>query len=245
MRLSLTPDLRRSDRPTDLPGLTCLANQVLQATCQRARRLTSAGHRARPTAAYVTRLSATATGAYLVAMLITGATCRPVLAPLTALLVLQASVYQTLRAGLKKVAAVTAGVLVAVCLSEFVPYTWWLLGLLIAGALTIGRVLPLGDDLLEVPISAMLIFSATTHKAAATGRILDTLIGTVVGLVGGLLFGRLRTHPAREGVADLAWRLADLLGQLADGLRTVPDHARATEWMDQAGALYGEIERGR
>jgi hypothetical protein len=197
-----------------------------------------------PTAAYIARLAVTATVAYLIARLLPGTTSRPVLAPLTALLVLQASVYQTVRAGLKKVAAVTAGVLIAVAVSQCVPYTWWLLGLLIAGALALGHAMRLGNDLLEVPISAMLIFSASVHGAAAAGRIVDTLIGTAVGLVGGLVLTRLRHQPAREGVADLARRLADLLGQLAEGLRTVPDLARATEWLlDQVHALHGEIEQ--
>jgi hypothetical protein len=224
-----------------LPGLTQSARKVVR---HRARQLIDAGQRGRPTAAYITRLTVTATAAYLIALLVPDATNRPVLAPLTALLVLQASVYRTLRAGLKKVAAVTAGVLVAVVVSEFVPYTWWLLGLLIAGALALGHAMRLGDDLLEVPISAMLIFSAVGHKVAATGRIVDTLIGTAIGLIGGLVLTRLRTQPAREGVADLAWRLADLLGQLAEGLRTVPDLARATEWLlVQVGALRDEIEQ--
>ncbi len=40
-----------------------------------------------------------------------GTSERPVLAPLTALLVLQASLYQTIRSGLKKVLSVTVGVL--------------------------------------------------------------------------------------------------------------------------------------
>ena len=74
----------------------------------------------RATAAYITRLTATATFAYLLATLIPGTTDRPVLAPLTALLVLQASLYQTLRSGLKKVLSVTVGVLVAVGLAELV-----------------------------------------------------------------------------------------------------------------------------
>src|SRR5271165_4356743 len=89
----------------------------------------------RATAAYITRLTATATFAYLLALLIPGATARPVLAPLTALLVLQASLYQTIRSGLKKVLSVTVGVLVAVGLAEFIGFSWWQLMLLIAAAL--------------------------------------------------------------------------------------------------------------
>src|SRR5580704_16056946 len=141
---------------------------------------------ARPSLLYISRLTTTATFAYLLALVIPAGTSRPVLAPLTALLVLQASLYQTIRSGLKKVLSVTVGVLVAVGQAEFIGFSWWQLMLLIAAALLIGGVLRLGEDLLEVPISAMLIFSSAGHGAAATGRVVDTLVGTVAGLLGGL-----------------------------------------------------------
>jgi hypothetical protein len=201
-------------------------------------------HDLRPAAGFIARHSVTATAAYLIALVTPASTARPVLAPLTALLVLQATVYHTVRAGLKKVAAVATGVLVAVAVAAFVPFTWWLLGLLIAVALIIGRALRLGEDLLEVPISAMLIFSVSRFEAAATGRIVDTLVGTAVGLAGGLIFARLHTQPARDAVRQLAWLLADLLDGMAGGLHDdVPDPAVATEWHDQARALRGEIDR--
>src|ERR1700761_657191 len=114
---------------------------------------------ARPTVLHVSRLTATATLAYLLALLIPAGTARPVLAPLTALLVMQASLYQTIRSAVRKVGSVTVGVLGAVAVSEFVGFNWWLLAIVIAGALLLGQLLRLGDDLLEVPISAMLIFS--------------------------------------------------------------------------------------
>ena len=37
--------------------------------------------------------------------------------------------------------------------------------------------------------------------------------------------------------------MADLLGQMADGLAEVPDPRRAAEWLDRTRALRGEIER--
>jgi hypothetical protein len=230
---------------------------------RQARELTSAGKQARPTAAYIARLTITATAAYLIALLVPAGTSRPVLAPLTALLVLQATVFQTVRAGLKRVAGVTVGVLVAVGVSAAVPFSWWLLGLLIGSALIIGHIMRLGDDLLEVPISAMLIFGAVTHDAAATGRIVDTLVGTVVGLAGGLIFARLRTQPAREAVGNLAGRLGDFLADMADGLRYIPgaaagddsaddlasserdalDNVMAAGWLEEASSMRTQIER--
>ena len=197
----------------------------------------------RAAAAYIARLTATATFAYLLALHIPAGTSRPVLAPLTALLVLQASTYQTIRSGVKKVLSVTVGVLVAVGLSEFIGFSWWLLTLLIAAALLIGRTLRLGDDLLEVPISAMLIFSSVGTHAAATGRVVDTLAGTAAGLIGGLAFAPLRVQPAREAVGGLAGRLAELLDRMAADLLADPDADVVTEWLIQSRSLRGEIER--
>ncbi|HTU76414.1 MAG TPA: FUSC family protein [Trebonia sp.] len=230
--------------------------------------LSAARLRHQPTAAYIARLTITATVAYLIALRFPGASGpsigRPVLAPLTALLVLQASVFQTLRAGLKKVASVVTGVLLAVGLSETLPFTWWLLAVLIGSTLIIGHLLRLGEDILEVPISAMLIFSAKHFGGVASGRVIDTAIGTVAGMLGGLLFARVKTESAREAVADLASRLGDFLSMMSDGLRSAPQgqpegeaegaetssgqardpyQAMALGWLQTARALRDDIER--
>src|SRR5580658_10060829 len=212
------------------PARTAAMNQLMLAR-----------RRAQPAAAYIARMTLTAVAAYLIALELPG-TARPVLAPLTALLVLQASFFQTVRSAFTKVAGVTAGVLTAVAVAAYVPFSWWVLGLLIAGTLALGMVLRLGSDSLEVPISAMLIFSVDTH-AAATARISDTLIGTAAGLAAGLLFARVRTQPAREAVSDVTAQMSKLLGQMAAGLAEVPSPRRATEWLEGTRALRGEIDR--
>jgi Aromatic acid exporter family member 1 len=172
----------------------------------------------RPALWHVSRLTATATFAYLLALMIPAGMSRPVLAPLTALLVLQASLFQTIRSVMRKVLSVTVGVLVAVGVAEFIGFSWWQLALVIAGALGVGRVLRLGEDLLEVPISAMLIFSSVGTHAAATGRVMDTLIGAAAGLGGGLVFGAPRVRPARSAVGHLAGQVAGLLDRMAADL---------------------------
>jgi hypothetical protein len=253
----------RDSRLADPASVAASARGVAR---RQANQLSAARLRHQPTAAYIARLTITATVAYLIALKFPGASGpsigRPVLAPLTALLVLQASVFQTLRAGLKKVAAVVTGVLLAVGLSEEVPFTWWLLALLIGGTLVIGHLLRLGEDLLEVPISAMLIFSAKHFGGVATGRIVDTLIGTVAGMLGGLLFARVRTESAREAVSDLAGRVGDFLAMMSEGLRADPheppeentsrrdagqpqdpDQAMALDWLKTARTLRDDIER--
>jgi uncharacterized membrane protein YgaE (UPF0421/DUF939 family) len=209
---------------------------------RQAEQLTLVRRRAQPTAAYIARLTATAVFAYLLALQLPGGSTRSVLAPLTALLVVQATLFHTIRSAVQRVVGVTAGVLAAVGVAAYVPFSWWVLGLLIAGALGLGLVLHLREDILEVPISAMLIFSVDTH-AAATSRITETLVGAAAGLAAGLVLAPLRVQPAKDAVGDLSRQMADLLGQMADGLAEVPDPRRAAEWLDRTRALRGEIER--
>jgi Aromatic acid exporter family member 1 len=214
---------------------------------------------ARPTVLNISRLTATATFAYLLALVIPAGTPRPVLAPLTALLVLQASLYQTIRSAFRKVLSVTVGVLVAVAVAEFIGFSWWQLAVVIGSALVIGRALRLGDDLLEVPISAMLIFSSVGTHAAGAGRVVDTLVGTAAGLAGGLIFaGRPRVQPARSAVGHLAGQVAGLMDRMASDLTGNDQEGTeregagqdaddltgvAAQWLTQARALREEIER--
>ena len=103
---------------------------------------------AQPTGAFIVRLTVTAVFAYLLALFQPGS-ARSMLAPLTAVLVVQATVYRTVRSAVQRVISVVAGVLVALALSAALGFTWWSLGLTIAAALAIGSMLRLGDHVLK------------------------------------------------------------------------------------------------
>ncbi|HEY2577057.1 MAG TPA: FUSC family protein [Streptosporangiaceae bacterium] len=203
--------------------------------------LTLARHRAQPTAVTVARLTSTAIFAYLLALLLT-TTPRPVLAPLTALLVVQVSLYQTVRSAVTKVTSVVAGVLLAVALSAWVGFTWWSLAITIAVGLTAGYVLHLGENALEVPISAMLILSVGT-RAAGMGRIVETFIGAGAGLVAGFVLTSPQIQTAEEAIEDLCGKLGDLLGRMAAGLSDGSAMNSAGDWLRQARSIGGEIRQ--
>jgi uncharacterized membrane protein YgaE (UPF0421/DUF939 family) len=204
--------------------------------------LTVVRHRAQPTAVTAARLASTAVFAYLVALPLP-VTPRPVLAPLTALLVAQVTLYQTLFSAVRRVAAVVTGVLLAVALSDLVGFTWWSLGITVAVALTIGYALHLGDAVLEVPISAMLILSVSGVRAAASGRIIETFIGAAAGLLAGVILAPPRVQPAAEAIDELCRKMADLLDQIAASLRDGSVLEHADERLRQARSLAGEIAR--
>jgi hypothetical protein len=95
-----------------------------------------------------------------------------------------------------------------------------------------------------VPISAMLIFSVDTHVYATT-RITESVVGAAAGLAAGLIFAPLRVQPAKDAVGELTRQMADLLGQMADGLALPepPDPKRAAEWLEKTRDLRLEIQR--
>jgi uncharacterized membrane protein YgaE (UPF0421/DUF939 family) len=177
--------------------------------------------------------------AYLLAVLLPGTT-KPVLAPLTALLVVQVTLYSTIRSAVRRVGSVVAGVLLGVALAAAIGFTWWSLGITIVAALTLGLALRLGEHILEVPISAMLILSVGTTWAAATGRIAETLAGAAAGLLGGLLLAPPRVQPAEGAVDELARQLAGLLEQMASGLLDGSVTDTSGSWLELSRSLAGE-----
>src|SRR5580692_10865230 len=111
---------------------------AVRATARRApERIALARSRSQPKAVFIARLTVTAVFAYLLAWILPG-TARSVLAPLTAVLVVEATAYQTVRSAFQRVVSVVAGVLVALAFSAAVGLTWWSLGLTIAAGLLLG-----------------------------------------------------------------------------------------------------------
>ncbi|WP_433177413.1 FUSC family protein [Actinoallomurus sp. CA-150999] len=206
---------------------------------ERLARLRPVPIRARSTVVEIVRLTVTAIVAYLFASMVLR-NPRPVLAPLTALLVLRASTYQTLRSASKRVISVVAGVLVAVALVEILGFTWWSLGVAIGSSLVFGHLLRLGDHILEVPISAMLILSLDT-SVAAHERVVDTLIGAGTGLLAGFVTSPVRLEPAEEAIEELGRRLADELERMAGGLKEQPSHDVVVGWLRRTRELDREI----
>jgi len=168
----------------------------------------------------------------------------PILAPLTALLVVQLTLYETVTHGLGRIVSVLAGVLVAVAVASFVGLTWWSLGAIVAVSLVVGRLLRLGQHLLEVPISAMLVLAVGGAKGVAAGRVSETLIGAAVGIaVNAVIAPPLYVQPAGDALSELADRMGAFLRGLAVALGSGWSRAAADRWLDDARALGAEVAR--
>ena len=195
------------------------------------------------------RITVAATAGYLVASLFFPNT-QPLLAPLTAMLVVQVTPLSLLASGLDRVIAVVAGVALAVGFAAVVPLEWWSLGVLILISITVGQFLRLRSNLVEVAISAMLVLGvgAIGAEAAAWQRIAETLVGATVGIIATLIFPpKVASSDAGRAIDGLADAVSELLVRAAGELdpRAAGDPRRlsgaAREWLDDARRITHNI----
>jgi hypothetical protein len=196
------------------------------------------------------RITVAAVSSYVVATLLFPGT-QPLLAPLTAMLVVQVTPVSLLASGLDRVLAVVSGVLLAVGFSAVAPLEWWSLGLLILLAITIGQALRLRSNLIEVAISGMLVLGvgALGAPSAAWQRIAETLVGAAVGIAANLLFPpKVASADAGMAIDELADSISDLLNSAADELTELAASGRdvapaARDWLGQARRITHTIPR--
>ncbi|MEU7313869.1 FUSC family protein [Streptomyces sp. NPDC007083] len=196
-----------------------------------------------PVVAQTARSTIAAVMSYAVALQLSSE-AAPLTAPLTALLVTQVTLYTTLRTGVRRVNAVVAGVLISSGFSALVGLTWWSLGVVILAALIVGRFVKAGEFVPETAISAMLVLGVTQSQVAAMAwdRILETLIGAVVGLAFNVLFvPPVWVQPAGDAVLDLSGRMNRLLVGLGEDVRGFTPVSQAADRLHQARRLDHDI----
>ena len=199
------------------------------------------------------RITVAATASYIVGILLFPGT-QPLLAPLTAMLVVQVTPVSLLASGLDRVVAVVSGVSLAVGFSAVVPLEWWSLGVLILVSITLGQFLRLRNNLIEVAISAMLVLGVGTFgaEAAAWQRIAETLVGAAVGILANLVFPpKVASADAGRAIDGLADSVNDLLCRAADELEEMAAEENrhgdlrtsSRVWLDDARRITHDIPR--
>ncbi|MFF0200719.1 aromatic acid exporter family protein [Streptomyces sp. NPDC005017] len=195
-----------------------------------------------PLVVQAVRSTAAATIAYVIALHLSPEDAPPLTAPLTALLVVQVTLYATLTNGIRRVNSVVAGVLVAIAFSLLVGLTWWSLALLIVASLAVGHLVRVDEYVPEVAISAMLVLGVTAVGDTAWARVLETLIGAVVGMaVNVLLPPPVWVGEAGESIEDLARRVRQLMLRIGEEASGRTPHARAAARLHEARRLDHDI----
>ena len=186
--------------------------------------------------------------AYVLAVWLLGDQVPPLLAPLTALLVAQLTIFETVKSGIERVGSVVAGVLVAVLVSHFVGLTWWSLAhrhLRCPGRRddpATGRPHPRGPD--------------QRHAGAGRGR--PDRDGRPVPGAGDADRRRHRrcrelralrppmyVQPAGDAIGALATEMAELLSSMGEELTEGWSSEQARVWEDRARDLDRPLRAAR
>ncbi|MFD5325774.1 aromatic acid exporter family protein [Streptomyces sp. NPDC127092] len=187
------------------------------------------------------RSTAAATLSYVVALQLSSEPA-PLTAPLTALLVVQVTLYSTLTTSLRRVNSVVVGVLIAIAFSVLVGLSWWSLALIILASLLVGRLVRVEEFIPEVAISAMLVLGVTQVADTAWDRVLETLIGAVVGMLFNLVLAPpVWVDTAGDSIEDLARRMRRLLLEVAEEFGGAPPVERAAARLHEARRLDNDV----
>src|SRR6185437_5726035 len=104
----------------------------------------------------------------------------PYLAPLAVLLIVQPTVYDSLSRAFQRVVGVVLGVAAALAVSHFLTPSGWSIAIIIFAGLLLAWTVRLGPQgVVQVPVSALLVFAVGSATPGYGGRrVVDTLIGS-------------------------------------------------------------------
>ncbi|MDG4823971.1 aromatic acid exporter family protein [Asanoa sp. WMMD1127] len=169
----------------------------------------------------------------------------PIVAALTALLVVQITPIKSIRSGFERAGSVVAGVLVAVVLSSVFGLNWWSLGITVAMAMIVAYALRLGDHALEVPISAMLVLAVAGSTDVGMERVYETLVGAAVAVLVSVTLPRVYVQPAGNAIGTLAAEIGKQLRDMAGWVQSDWTPERGAEGLRRARNVESLINTAR
>jgi uncharacterized membrane protein YccC len=164
----------------------------------------------------------------------------PVFAAIAALLVVQPSLNQSFTKAIERSVGVIGGVVIASALGMLLGDRAWVVVIATAVALVVAWALRMSAGTAnQFAISAVLVLAlGTTTPDYAVDRVIETLIGAVLGIIVNLLLvPPVAVAPARERVDGLRDELAAALERLASALEHPQSAAQLTGLLVEARLL--------
>lgn len=162
------------------------------------------------------------------------------MAPWTALALVDTTVYRSLRAALQQLAVIVLGCLGAsAALAATGGSTLGAMALVLPPLLLIGTYRRLGTQGIYGATTALLVITYSSDSPAQIGhRLLETALGAVVGIAtNALILPPVHLRSARDQLLSLPQSAARLLRTLSDGLRGQWTARDAESWHERARAM--------
>jgi hypothetical protein len=169
----------------------------------------------------------------------------PVLASLTAIVVVQVSVRASVTTALQRSAAVVFGVLAALAIGDALDLNGLTVALIVIASLAVAELvlrLPKAAAR-QVPVSVLVVLSAVAATPGTEGwrRALDTLIGAAIGVAVSLLLPASRLVDARQTLERLASSLGAVLESMGSGLQQPWSTEQTEDWRRTARAVREDL----
>jgi uncharacterized membrane protein YgaE (UPF0421/DUF939 family) len=194
---------------------------------------------------HIAKTTLAAVLAWAVARWLTVADAAIWMGPATAVVVVRTTVYRSLADGLRRVGAVTAGVIISGLVGRLLGLNAISLVLIVPLALLATRWRRVGDRGPDIVTTAVLMLSygaSVGHSQYLQHYLIQTVIGALTGVAVNLVIPPpLRTRHAYDLVRDITQDTADLLGRIADDLCEGYGESEAREWQRDVDALDTEL----
>ncbi|MFF3333927.1 aromatic acid exporter family protein [Streptomyces sp. NPDC002888] len=185
-----------------------------------------------------------ASGAALLAWYVAGVLLGDplaLMAPWVALVLVQATVYSSLRQAAQQFTAICGGALLASAAQAVAGDTMGALALCVPPLMLLANWHRFGDQGVYAATTAVFTLASGTAvtTSAVTHRVGQALLGAVIGIaVNALVLPPVHLRDVRENLAALARETGDVLHTVADGLREGEwDAATAADWSRAASRL--------
>ena len=148
-----------------------------------------------------------------------------VLAPMTALFVVQSSAFATVGETLQRIVGTTVGVVVASTYVNFLGEAILAYALGVVVALVVARLMPVSDSVRVQVVLSMLFVLATGQGEwlSDVGRVIDTVVGGLIGMMAVLVYPpKPDLNTARSAFAEWYEAVAKQLDSMATGVGEHP-----------------------
>jgi hypothetical protein len=166
------------------------------------------------------------------------------MAPWTAVVLVQSTVYRSLRAGTQQLVVITLGTLLATGAAALTGNTMAAMALALPPAVLLGNYSRFGDQGVYASTTAIFVLAYSSFSGTAIAhRLFEALVGAVIGIgVNALVLPPVHLRDVRDSLDRLGRDSTDLLRAMADDVESGYDRTSAEQWHEGARRLGGPVQ---
>jgi hypothetical protein len=166
------------------------------------------------------------------------------MAPWTAVVLVQSTVYRSLRAGAQQMTLIGLGTLLAAGAASLTGgNSMAAMALALPPAVLLGNYSRFGEQGIYAPTTAIFVLAYSSFSTTAIAhRLFEAFVGAVIGIaVNALVLPPVHLRDVRENLDRLGRDSAELLRTVADDVEDGYDRTSAGQWHETAQRLYGAV----